>query len=312
MDLRPLSLGEQLDRAVTFCVRNALVLSLIYLALCVPLTILQLSGGDDPSKMFGGMVDLLRSHKPIDPKALPGLRSGSHSGSIVFAILSLYLIVSPLVHAALITASSRIYMGSRVTFGAAYQEGVRSWLPMIGINVLYFIAFVIFCVIAFIVGFAGLFAVGSLASASHGLGTFFGIVGGGIALIVSIALMLLAWVAVNISYFTCVVERIGFVSAFARGITRAFSGVSMLRSLVAALALGAMYVGFVLVSGAGVVVIYGFLRSNIVGAAFSVATQVAIMIFVTMFFAVFYYDMRVRREGFDLQQEIAQAAPTAQ
>jgi len=311
MDLRPLSLGEQLDRTVTLCVRNAPVFLLIYLAIGVPITVFQIYGTDDQSRAFNAVLEMLRTQKTPDPKDLAGLGAPVFNGFTV-ALLCLYAVVDPLVQAALIFAASRIYLGSQATFASAYREGVRFWLPIIGLKVLYVVVGVVFLIFVILIGVAGALAAGLLTAASHWLGILFGIVGGGIFLIAVVFAFLLSAVALNLSYFTCVVERIGFFSAFARGIERAFSSANVGRSLVAALAVGAVYLGITLVTMAGVAVIYGFLRSNILGAAFTTLMQVGTAIFITVFFSVFYFDMRLRREGFDLQQEIAQTTPTAQ
>jgi len=305
MLLRPLSLGEQLDRAVTLCVRNAPAFLLIYLAIGVPVAVFQMFGTEDQSRAMSGFVDMIRSQKTPSAKELSALQSPVFNGYTA-ALLCLYAFVGPLVQATLVFAASREYLGSHATVQSAYRQGVRFWLPIIGINVLFVIVFVSLYIIASLIGVAGVVAAGLLSSASHWLGIFFGVVGGGFFVVGVFGASLLCLVAFNLSYYTCVVERIGFFGAFARGIERAFSSANIWRSLVAALAVGAVYIGITMVSIVGVAVIYGFLRSNILGAAFTALTHVGTTIFVTVFFCVFYYDMRVRREGFDLQQEIAE------
>jgi hypothetical protein len=311
MNLRPLSLGEQLDRAVTLCVRNAPTFLLIYLVIGVPVAVFQIYGTQDQSRAIDGFVDMLRLQKTPNAKELSALQSPFFNG-FTATLLCLYVFVGPLVQATLIFAASREYFGSHATFQSAYREGVRFWLPIIGINVLYVIIFVMLYIIASLIGIVGVVAAGLLSSVSHWLGILFGVVGGGFLSIAVFGTSLLLLVALNLSYFTCIVERIGFFSAFARGAERAFSSANIQRSLLAALAVGAIYIGIALVSMAGVAMIYGFLRSNVLGAAFTALTHVGMTIFVTVFFCVYYFDMRVRREGLDLQQEIAETMPATQ
>lgn len=311
MTLRPLSLGEQLDRAVTLCIRNAPAFLLIYLVIGVPAAVFQTYGTEDQSPVIGGFVDMLRLHKTPDAKVLSALQSPVFNG-FTAALLCLYVFVGPLVQATLIFAASREYFGSHATFQSAYREGVRFWMPIVGINVLYGIVFAVLYIIAILIGIASGVAAELLFSASHGLGILFDIFGGVILSIAVFGATLLLLVALNISYFTCIVERIGFFSAFTRGMERAFYSASIQRSLVAALAVGVIYIGIALVSMAGVAVISGFLRSHVLGAAFTSLTHVGTTIFVTVFFCVYYFDMRVRREGFDLQQEIAETMPATQ
>jgi len=71
--LRPLGLGEMLDRAVTLCVRHFALFSLIFVVYAIPLAVLQYFGTADQAKMFGPLTDILRAQaagKSIDPNAL--------------------------------------------------------------------------------------------------------------------------------------------------------------------------------------------------------------------------------------------------
>jgi hypothetical protein len=311
MELRPLSLGEQLDRAVTLCVRNAFMFVLIYLAFSVAKAVFLLYGTEDQSQAVGGLIETLRLHKTPTSKDFATFEHPVFNGFTV-ALLCLYLFVNPLVQAALTFAISRVYLGSRVTFASAYREAVRFWLPLLGINVLYVVAGVALYIVAIVIGVAGAVAAGLLIAVSHGLGIFLSVVCGGIFLSVLVGTSLLVFVALYLSYFSCVAERIGVFSSFVRGMQRAFAPSAIQRSLNAVIAVGAISIGITIVSIAGVAVTYGFLRSNVVGAAFTALTEVATAIFITVFFAVFYYDLRVRREGFDLQLEIAEATSASQ
>src|ERR1700730_131734 len=108
MDLRPLSLGEQLDRAVTLCVRNAPAFLLIYLAIGVPVAVFQMFGSEDQSRAIGGFVDMIRSQKTPSAKELSALQSPVFNGYTA-ALLCLYAFIGPLVQATLVFAASREY-----------------------------------------------------------------------------------------------------------------------------------------------------------------------------------------------------------
>jgi hypothetical protein len=306
MDLRPLTIGEQFDRAVTLCARNVLTLSLIYLVFSVLIGVFQLYGGTDEAKLIGGAIDLLRSHggQEVTQKDISALfEQQSTLNGFTVAGWCTYIFLYPLVHGALFFAASCIYLGTPVTFWGTYRKGVRFWLPIMGIGLLYFVIGLLFYIILSIFGFAGFLAV-SLLSA-HLLRIVLGFLWGLFLLIIVFLGSCLIWFGINISCFTCVVERLGFISAFSCGLERVFSSIGFQRSLIAALALAAVYIGFAVVNMAGLGVLYGVLRSNVAGTAFTVALQLVSEIFVTVFFAVFYYDVRVRREGFDLKHEAA-------
>jgi hypothetical protein len=306
MDLRPLTLGEQLDCAVTLCVRNALTLSLIYIVFSVLTGVCQLYGGTDEAKLIGGAMDVFRSHggHVLTQKDISALidRKSTFNGFTVAGWCT-YIFLYPLVHGALFFAASCIYFATPVTFWGAYQKGMRFWLPIVGIGILYFVIGLLFYIILSILGFAGFLAISLLPV--HALSIFLGLLWGIFLLIIVFLVSCLIWFGINISCFTCVVERIGFMSAFSRGLERVFSSVGFQRSLIAAFALAAVYIGLAVVNMAGLGVLYGVLRSNVAGTVFTVALQLVSEIFITVFLAVFYYDLRVRREGFDLKHEVA-------
>jgi hypothetical protein len=313
MYLRPLSLGEQMDRAVTLCVRNAVLLALIYLAFGVVAGVLKAYGSNDEAKIVGGMIDLIRSHegKAVTSKELANvLHPQSALNGFTAAWWGVTVFVAPLMQAALMFAASSLYIGKGVTFGSAYVRGLRSWLPFIGVGTLYCAVGGVIYVIVLIAGIAGALAVGLLWEASHPFGVFLGVFAAVAGMLIVLTLGVLLWFSLNISFFACVVERIGFMHSFVRGLQLVFSSVGLRRSLVAALALGAVSCGIAVVGILGAGMIYGILRSNVVAIVFTTLLQLVGVGFTTMFFAVFYYDMRVRREAFDLQQEIAQAPMT--
>ena len=136
------------------------------------------------------------------------------------------------------------------------------------------------------------------------------IVGTLLALVI-VALALVVALAIQMSYFACVVERLPFITAFARGLSRVFNKVGLRRAFLVGLAYVAIFLGVYFVTVAGQAVLYGLVRSNVAGSAYSTLVEVATAAFSTAFIAIFYFDLRVREEGLDLQVAAAGNAPAS-
>ena len=304
--LRPLGVGELLDRAVTLCVRHFGSFALIYLAFAVPLAICQFYGGGDSARVVGALVDAFRNAggKPPDPAAINrAIASSAPERAYSYALFFLTLLAGPLPAAALISATSRAYLGERITFAQSYRTALRKWLPLLGVEVLYAVAGVIVYLLVLVLTILIALALVLLAAAVRWLALVISIAAG-IALTIAIALgVTLIVLAAQISFFACVVEDAPFVAAFAAGVSRVFGAGHLRRSLGVGLAYVAIWFGIFLVSAAGQSILLGLLRSNILGTAYSTLLSVGTVGFTTAFMAIYYYDLRVRSEGLDLQLE---------
>ena len=58
--LRPLGLGEMLDRAITLTIRNFPLFALIAILYALPQGVLAYYGSEDQAQLFGGFTDALR------------------------------------------------------------------------------------------------------------------------------------------------------------------------------------------------------------------------------------------------------------
>ena len=214
-------------------------------------------------------------------------------GSLIF--------LSPLPTAALIDATSAFYLGAAIDFQRAYRVALNRWLPLIGVNLLYLAAGIGLYIILIVIGLLFAFGFILISKAAPALGVGLTIVVGGIFVLAVFAFAILVTLSIQISYFGCVIERMPFVTAFSRGIARVFAGTGLRRSMLVGLAYVAILIGITLVSGVGQSLLYGFLKSNVLGTVYETIVRVATAAFTTAFLAIFYFDLRVRTEGLDLQ-----------
>lgn len=118
LDLRPLSAGELLDRAVRLYRRHFLTFVGIVAIVQIPLTLLQTG------------VSLFATQQAADPTgASPAMLIGS-LGSLLLTTLG-FVLVSSLGTAALTRAVANSYLGQPVSLGGAYRQVGRSWLVLV-------------------------------------------------------------------------------------------------------------------------------------------------------------------------------------
>jgi len=314
--LRPLGLGELLDRAVTLCVKYFVPFSLIYVAYAIPLGIVTFFASARNARLMEALTDGLRSRAagqaPFTDLS-SALAAGSSGNDVLWtlALFAILVFVSPIATAALIDATSETYLGRVATFAHAYRVGLTRWLPVIGINLLYALAAIALYAVAILASVLIFLALGLITAYAHVFGIVLDIVIGAVIFVVLVVFMLVVLLAVQMSYFACVVEGAGVVTSFTRGIGRVSNGIGFKRAVLVGLAYLAITIAISLVSLAGQGIIVGLLHSPPAGAVFATLVSVATAAFLTAFMTIFYFDLRVREEGFDLQlaAQAAFAAP---
>jgi hypothetical protein len=304
--LRPLGIGEILDRAVTLCVKHFLLLALVWLAFAVPLAIFQYFGTEDQTKFFGALADALKNSSAGGKTSSADDLIKAMQGKPVFntwTVLTFVwiFIVAPLPRAALMIATSALYLGRSIDLASAYRRALGRWPNLIGLAILWGLVAGVAVLILIFGGVMMIFVLALVTAALHAVGIVIDIVLGVVVSIAFVVIAMVAAVAYQMAAFACVVENLNFVDAFASGMQRVFSQAGFRRSLLFGLAYVAITIGITVVALIGQSVLLGFVRSNILGIAFTVIIGIVTAGFVTGFFAIFYYDLRVRKEGLDLQ-----------
>jgi hypothetical protein len=310
--LRPLGLGELLDRAVTLCVKHFVPLSLIFLVYAVPLGIVQYFATKDVTNVLQAFTDALQSQvsggKAGDPAALRhAFEAAPPLNGWYPLLIAIVFFVGPLPTAALIEATSATYLNRATSFAESYRVALARWAPLIGINLLYLVAGGILYLAVLLAAIALAFALALVTATLHAVGIALDVLIGFLVLIAGAAFFIVAALALQVSYFTCIVERGGVVTSFGRGIRRVFAREGLKRSLLVGIAFIAIAFSIGIVSAIGEAALFAALHSAAVGTAYSTIVRIATAAFTTAFLAIFYFDLRVREEGLDLQLA-AQAA----
>jgi hypothetical protein len=300
--LRPLGVGEVLDRAVNLCVKHFVPLTLIFLVYAIPYAVVQYFATKDTTSMVQALVASIQSGKNGDPAELSRqLSSGSAPNIWLGVLLVLTFFIYPVPAAALIVAAASFYLGRPTSFQEAYSAALPRWGHLLGLNIMYGFA-VGFLYLA--LGFATIilvFGIAFLYALSHVAGIVIGIIAGTIAALFIFALLLVLVLAWQVSYYGCVLEQQNLAVAFVQGMKRVFFGIGLQRALLVGLAYVAIALGISFVSVIGETVLVGLLKSGIAGTIYTTLVRIATAAFTTAFIAIFYFDLRVREEGLDLQ-----------
>ena len=307
--LRPLSIGEMLDRAFSICFKHLVPFLAIVSIVVLPQLVSYYLGFKDVLSTMSDAIDAAQKSAggvapPVDPTRI--LQAYANGAPYLAGFVLIALFIVPLSNAAIVSGVSRAYLGLPVRFAACYADALLRWLPLVGLTLLWFAVTLLAAVTSFIFFFL-------LASALAAMGALLGSTGVAIAIVIGIALgvgvLLLVfdlYLAAAYSFVGAVLEGLGPGAAFVSGFTRVFGEGQFWRSLGIAASLFGIIIGLELIGGliGGLtqVVTHSyaieFAVSGIVGA-FTYPFLFAVV-------AVSYYDVRIRREGFDLQILAAQ------
>ena len=299
----PARIGETLDRAISVYVRHFVPLFAILAIVTVPVAIVQALTQPDLSSLIrevGQSAALPAGDVAGRARLARELGATGPASAWSALIILLSAVFSPLAATALIRFVSAVVAGAPLTVGAAYRGALARWLPQLVVGV----AFVgLTFVVTFAIGLAAvlLFVVVALiAAGSKGAAAIVGVViflGVGLVFAIVAAPIYLAWQQAAVSI---AIEETNPVRAIGNGLRRTFDRRWFRRSLLVALAIGAISVisgiAFLTVGALFEVVFHVGPLAVLIASLGQIATQGLVLVFVVLYAR----DVRIRREGVDL------------
>jgi hypothetical protein len=311
MELRPLGFGEIFDRAITLYIRNFLPFAGIVAVVVLPLAILQYFIDVSSMGQFDQAIKVL-THPgstpttPVLPAFMTDWRVGLLFVITIFVVYAIY----PFALNAVAIGVARLYTGRPVMFAPCYRGSLHRWPQVIGMLCVEFALAIAWYIGFLILVFLAVLLVMLLARAALALGILAGIVA---ALICLAAFLFLAplFVAMTFGMNAVVIEERPVFAAIGLGFSRIFNRDEFWRSVLFALAAGAVLLGAGMVAGIFSTI---FLMMHWLPASAIVETlfRAAITPFSIVLLAVYYFDVRIRREGFDLEaglERLVESAP---
>ncbi|HXB83376.1 MAG TPA: hypothetical protein VNU22_08540 [Candidatus Acidoferrum sp.] len=311
MELRPLGFGEIFDRAVTLYVRNLVPFASIVVVFVLPISILQylLDLGSQPE--FSAIVQILRHPARAQSQHMPTMFESPGLIAIFIATLFFTYLLWPFALNAVAVGVAALYRNRPVVFRTCYEIVLRRWLQIVGMILLDFVVALVWYV-ATVLLIAAIVVVAVLlgkVSAAPMLWFWFGFIGAILVFIVSIPLLAPLYVALTFSMYSVVIEERGVLESLSLGFARIFNRAEFWRALLFAVAAGATVFGgsmmFGILAVAAAFAHLPGLQAAIEGLARAVITPFAVVLL-----AVYYFDVRIRREGFDLEASLERLSAT--
>jgi hypothetical protein len=299
--LRALSIGEIFDRAITIYVRHLVPLTLIVMTLIVPIQIAQ---GFILRDQSAGLLAALQQIQHPTKVAAPTYNIG-----LVFCIIALSALLIPIVNDAVAVGVANIYQAKSPSYRQSFATVLPRVLPLIGTTLLEALL-LLFVYLAFVVALSLIVVVGVAAVAGAlPLAIVIFVIGGFLTLVV-IALFAALFIGFSFATYATVLENLSPTAAVVSGFRRLFNGPEFKKVLLMGLSTFAVNLGVVTLSGTVTVVLELVLKSQIVDLVVGAVIQSVSTAFLTVLLAVYYYDVRTRSEGLDLEVDLARLTAT--
>ncbi|MDQ2818344.1 MAG: hypothetical protein M3T49_09095 [Candidatus Eremiobacteraeota bacterium] len=298
-----MSIGELFDRAFTVYAKNVIPFSSLLIVVIAPVFAINYFGSKD---FFSAYVSVMAHTIQAGPKGPPPdiTALAAHMPKLTPLLGAAYFLTFlalPLANAAVVVGVSRAYLGQPIRFADCYITALRRFLHVLMLAVMWIVALVAtslgLAIVFALVIFAGtqLFAHAKVAAS---IGAVLGMLG---LFVAFIAAAIVVGMAAAFSIVSTVIERTDPVHAFGLGVARALGGGQFWRTTVVGLSLFGMLIAmdFVVVAVGGL----GYFATRSFLYYFAVAALGSLFFnaFGYIAVAVYYYDIRVRREGLDLQ-----------
>ncbi|MGA8097681.1 MAG: hypothetical protein WB810_03370 [Candidatus Cybelea sp.] len=309
MELRPLGFGEIFDRAVTLYIRNFFPFAAIVAVLIVPLAILQYVLDLSSQPEFDAMLRILIHPKLASTTPIPSIFNSPLTVVVFAVLLFATYAVWPFALNAVAVGVARLYRNRPVEFRACYEIVLRRWLQvvaMIGIDLLILLCWytIVFVVVMIFAGILAYFAFGAGA-------VFVGVLIGLIGFLILLPSLAPILVSLTFAMYSTVIERRPVIESVGLGFERVFNRAEFWRALLFSLAAFAvMFAGSTIFGFIGLIAAVAHLP--LLQALIESLARAVITPFAVVLLAIYYFDVRIRREAFDLEtslERLTAAAP---
>ncbi len=311
MELRALGFGEIFDRAITLYLRNFIPIAGIVSVFIVPLAVLQFFLDRASIPQWDSMIRILQ-HPSESPTPPPTPFFLSSPGTLILLLLILLVawLLWPFALNACTVGVARLYRGAPVEFGACYRASLAHWPRVLGMLSMQGVILVLWYLAFTVAIFLGFFGAVLLVRVGQPAGALLAVVIGILVLLFTFAWLLFLSpliVALSFTMNAIVIEGRAVGSALSLGFVRVFNRREFWRALLFGIAAFAIMLGASTLVGV-VAMIAMALHLIIVDVALSTLFRAAITPFSVVLLAVYYFDVRIRREGYEIEAELDRLA----
>jgi len=309
MELRPLGFGEIFDRAVTLYIRNFIAFAAIVMVLVLPLAILQYFLDRAAQPQFDAMLKVFTNPGHVVTQSFPTIYDSPLTVAILVLTLLVVYLIWPFSLNAVAVGVARLYRNRPVDFRACYEVVLRRWLQILSLMLVELLIIVGWYVAAILIIVAVFVVVAALSTASTAFAFWFGFLGFIVVFAAMIPLLAPLFVALTFAMYATVIEESPVVASLLLGFARVFNRAEFWRATLFAIATTAVVAGAsAAFSVLGMVAAFAHLPS--VEAIIESISRAVIGPFGVVLLAIYYFDVRIRREGFDLESSLERLAGT--
>ncbi|MFY9719427.1 MAG: hypothetical protein WAK16_07265 [Candidatus Cybelea sp.] len=309
MELRPLGFGEIFDRAVTLYIRNFVPFAAIVMVLVLPTSILQYVLDRGSQSEFDALLQIFTHPERVATTHIPTFFDSPALIAVFVALLLMSYLLWPFALNAVAVGVAFLYRNRPVDFRACYAIVLRRWLQTIGLILVDFCVVLAWYVITLLLVVAISVAAALLVRISPALGFWVGLGIGLTTVVVMLPLLAPLFVALTFSMYAVVIEERGVFASVRLGFQRVFNGTEFWRATLFAIATGAVLVGGSTVLGV-VSLAVAFAHLPALEAIIDGLGRAVITPFAVVLLAIYYFDVRIRREAFDVEAGLERLSGT--
>jgi hypothetical protein len=306
-ELRSLRIGEIFDRATTFYVKNFVAFTLIMLTFEVPVSLV--SYFFLGSVAYSTLIDEV-AH-PMQRHAQEQLAGSLLGGIILFSLV--VAIVAPIMYNAVACGVGDMYDGNRPSYVRSFQRVLQRIGPFIGTLLICAAivlgVYVAILIVFLVVGLAGAGLTMHARGAPNLIGVFIAL---GIAVLATLFVLVLMLLACTFSLYASTIERRSPGSAIGAGFARVFTRREIGKAaLITISSVALQLVAALVLAGVSALILQIPAAGRVLDLAFSAIAGSIFRAYLSVLIAVYYFDVRTRAEGLDLEVDLHRLSPTA-
>lgn len=299
MELRPLGFGEIFDRAVTIYIRNLVPFVAMVMVLVLPLAILSYVSDVGSQPQLDAMIRIFQNPALARTEHFPTIFDMPGTLLMLGILLLLSYALWPFVLNAVAVGVARLYRDRSVEFRSCYETVLRRWLQIVGMSLME-LAIVIGWYLALVFAVMIVAGISSYFAAGSGGALIFAIAIGAIVLCGFFLVLAPLLLALSLAMYATVLEDRPVMESIGLGFSRVFNRAEFWRAVLFALATGAIVMGGSTMFGM-LGMLAGIFHLPALEAIIQSLPNAIITPFSVVILAVYYFDVRIRREGFDLE-----------
>jgi hypothetical protein len=300
MELRPLGFGEIFDRAVTLYIRNIVPFVAIVMVLVLPLSLIQYVIDRISQPEFDVWWRLIRHPAEAQSAQMPNFFTSPLYDLSLVATVLIAFVAWPFALNAVAVGVARLYGGRPVEFRACYAAVLHRWPQIFGMLGLELLVFLGWYFVTVAIAVIAILVAAALSAASSALAAVFGVLAVVVVFLVMMPLLAPLVVSLAFGMYAIVIEERGTVEAFVLGFARVFNRAEFWRAVLFAFATMAVLFGASMMF-AGVAFFAAVVHLPGLQALIQAIPNAIISPFGVVLLSIYYFDVRIRREGFDLE-----------